>query len=869
MKRCLFIAAVLWLVSASSAFAQPKQARATPSTFENDVRPIFKALCFECHGEGKSPRGGLDLRLVRSMLEGGDHGAVIVPGNVATSMLIDKVRKQKMPPGKRKLTAVELAKIERWIAEGAKTDQPEPKSLGKGFQITAQERAFWAFQPIRRPVVPNVKSAKQVRTPIDAFLLSRLEEKGLSFSPEADRATLLRRLYFDLIGLPPTPKEAANFLADTRADAYERAADRLLASPAYGERWGRHWLDVAGYADSEGYASADVLRTSSYRYRDYVIRAFNADKPFDQFIIEQLAGDELIKPPHDKTGPADLDKLIATGFLRMAPDGTGGGDVDRKLAANQTIADTLQIVSTSLLGLTLQCAQCHNHRYDPIPQVDYYALRAVFEPALNWKNWRTPAGREVVVLSDAERKIAAAIEQDAVKIDKERLAKNDVFIEQVFQRELAKLPTSVREPARQARATPPAKRIPAQQKLLRDHPSLNVSSGSLYLYDSKAAATPKALADRAATVRAKKPVGQSIRALTEIPGQAPATFLFHRGDFEQPRQVVMPEHLTILQPLHLSKIPARAPNIPTTGRRLAFARSLVDGKHPLTARVLVNRFWLHHFGRGIVNTPGDFGFLGERPTHPDLLDWLAQDFMAGGWKLKRLHKLIVTSTAYRQTSRRTPELQKADPDNRLLGRMSVRRLEAEAIRDAVLAASGKLNAKQFGPPLPIAYDDLGQVIVGVDTTDGAGRPTGRKVDLKGEEFRRSIYIQVRRSRPVSMLEAFDAATPTPNCEIRNASTVTPQALMLMNSRFIHEQADHFARRVQKEAGKDLRQQIALAWRLAFAAEPTAKEWSLAESFVRGQAKEFRARPKQTEPDTLALANFCQALLSANRFLYVD
>ncbi|HZZ78235.1 MAG TPA: PSD1 and planctomycete cytochrome C domain-containing protein, partial [Gemmataceae bacterium] len=788
-------------------------------SFEKQVRPLLKAHCFECHGDTAKPKGGLDVRLARLLIAGGKTGAAVVPGKAHASLLIERVRSQEMPPGKRKLTKDEIALLERWIAQGSKTDLAEPKALAAGFHITEEERAFWSFQPIRNPEPPRVKGQDRVRTPIDAFLLAKLEAKGLTFSPEAGKRTLIRRLSFDLTGLPPTPKEVDDFLKDESADAYERLVDRLLASPQYGERWGRHWLDIAGYADSEGGSASDTPRASAYRYRDYVIRSFNADKPFDQFVIEQLAGDELLRPPYDKIAPADLDKLIATGFLRMGPDGTGAGDVDAKLARNQMIADTLQIVSTSLMGLTMHCAQCHNHRYDPIPQVDYYGMRAIFEPALDWKNWRTPAGREVVVLSDAERKQAADIEKEAAVIDQVRLKKDKEYIERTFNMELAKLPAELQESARQARNTPPAKRSAAQKKLLGDHPSLNVSSGSLYLYDSKAAADLKTYADKAAKLRATKPIGISVRALTEVPGQVPTTFLFARGDHEQPKDAVAPAHLTIL---NLGKIPERNPATPTTGRRLAFARSLVDGKHPLTARVLANRIWLNHFGKGIVNTPADFGYLGERPSHPELLDWLASDLMAGGWKLKRLHKLLVTSTAYRQSSRRDAVLDKIDPDNRLLGRMSVRRLDAESVRDAVLAVSGKLNLKQFGPPVPIAYDELGQVVVGIDTTDAAGRPTGKKVSLNGEEYRRSLYVQVRRSRPLAMLEAFDGAAMSPNCEIRHASTVTPQALMLMNSRFVHEYAEDFARRIRKEAGADVRAQIALAWRLCFAEEASQK-----------------------------------------------
>jgi mono/diheme cytochrome c family protein len=866
MKKCLLLTFAAFTLP-SPLVAAEKNA---PVTFEKDVRPILKAHCFECHGEGKKLKGGLDVRLRRLLVEGGNTRAAVVPGKAQDSFILQQLRSEKMPPGKRKLTKAEIAVIERWISAGAKTAQVEPDTLPVGIQFTVAERAYWAFQPIRQPAAPAVKRPRLVRTPIDAFLLSRLEDKGLSFSAEADKTTLIRRAYLDLIGLPPTPREVDEILADKSADAYEKLIDRLLASPHYGERWGRHWLDVAGYADSEGYTGEDPVRASAWRYRDYVLRAFNEDKPFDEFIQEQLAGDEMVRPPFEKLSPRDLDKLIATGFLRMAPDGTASKEVDVKAASNQTIADTLQIVSTSLLGLTVHCAQCHNHRYDPISHADYYGMRAIFEPALDWKNWRTPAAREVSIFSAAARQKADEIEREAVKIDKDRLQKERAYIDDVFARELAKLPAALHDPIRQARAIPLPKRTAEQQKLLRENPSVNVTPGSLYLYDSKAAADLKTYLARAAKIRATKPVPEFVRALTEVPGKVPTTFLFDRGDFEQPKDAIVPANLSILDSLKLGAIPATDSSLPTTGRRLAFARSLTSGQHPLTARVLVNRLWMHHFGKGIVATPGDFGFLGERPTHPELLDWLANEFMAGGWRMKRMHRLIMTSTAYRQASRRTPELQKADPDNRLLGRMSVRRLEAEILRDAMLSVSGKLNAKRFGPPVPIMVDTVGQIVIGVDTNDTAGRPTGKFIALNGEEFRRSVYVQVRRSKPLSALETFDAAVVTPNSECRNTSTVTPQSLFLMNSRIILEQAEFLAERVRKEGGMELADQVRLAWRLVFGSEPGRSEIDAAVAFVNEQTARFRSQTKQEgDPALLALANFSQALLSANRFLYVD
>ncbi len=838
---------------------------AAPVTYEQHVRPILKAYCFDCHGEGDKLKGGLDLRLRRLIAEGGDSGPAIVPGKRGDSLLFERVRKQEMPPGKKKLAAAEVALIGRWIDGGAKAVRPEPAQVGKGILITPEERAFWPFQPVRRPAVPRPRDGSRQRTPVDAFLLARLEENKLSFAPDAGKETLIRRAYFDLLGLPPTPDEVARFLADNRPDAYERLIDRLLASPRYGERWGRHWLDVAGYADSEGYTSADPVRKYAYKYRDYVIRAFNADKPFDQFIREQLAGDEMVRPPYRNLAPADVEKLVATGFLRTAPDGTASGGVDAALARNQVVAETIKVVSTSLLGLTVGCAQCHNHRYDPIPQADYYRLRAVFEPAYDCSNWRVPAARRVSLSTDADRRRAAQIEAEAARIDAERITKMNAYIERTFAKELQKLPEKLREPIRLARRTPPAKRTAEQSRLLKENPSVNVTAGSLYLYDPKAAADLKAIAGRAAALRATKPVEEFVRALTEIPGRVPATHLFARGDHTQPKQAVLPGELTVLA--SGPAIPVKDPQRPTTGRRLAYANWLTSGKHPLTARVLVNRVWLHHFGRGLVNTPGDFGFLGERPTHPALLDWLADDFVAGGWRLKRLHRLLMTSTAYRQSSRRpAPD---ADPDNRLYCRMALRRLDAEAVRDAILAVGGTLNGKMFGPAVPVIEDEVGQFVLGIENLNGENRP-GPVIPLRGEEFRRSVYVQVRRSRPLAVLDTFDLPAMEPNCTGRSSSTVAPQALMLMNSEFIVAHADHFADRVRREAGADPRAQVAHAWRLAYGAAPSAEDVSDAAAFLAAQAAHFRAKAaKGADPGRLALASLCQVLLGSNRFLYVD
>lgn len=870
---------------AAAAEGAPREANQL--SYERDVRPILKTHCFHCHGEGEELSGSLDTRLRRFLVGGGDSGPAVVPGEPDESLLLIRLRDGDMPPEDVQVrpTREEIAVVQRWIAGGAVTLREEPEQLDSGWYITEEERQHWAYRPIRRPEPPAVRNAASIRTPIDQFLLARLEAQGLAFSAPADRRTLIRRASLDLLGFPPTPREIDRFVNDPAPDAYERLIERLLNSPHYGERWGRHWLDVAGYADSEGGNDQDDVRSNAYKYRDYVIASFNRDKPFDQFIREQLAGDEMVGPPYENLAPESIEKLVATGFLRMAPDATAGGGAEQDAARNQVVADTIEIVSTSLLGLTVGCAQCHNHRYDPISQADYYALRAVFEPALDWKNWKAPQARRVSLYTDCDRQQAAEIEKEAKQIEQQRLAKQEEYIEQTFEKELAKLPEELQAPVREARDTPAAKRTAEQKKLLKDHPSVNVTAGSLYLYDRKAADELKAIADRAAKLRATKPKEEFVRALTE-PAEAapPPTFVFYRGDFQQPADQVPPRELEVLGGDALARLPENDPQLATTGRRLNYAHWLTSGRHPLTARVLVNRVWRHHFGRGIVATPGDFGTLGVPPTHPQLLDWLAVEFMRGGWSLKGLHRLIMTSAAYRQQSARTPELDAVDADNLLYGRMSVRRLEAEAIRDSVLAVSGKLNRKPGGPAVPVMADRVGQFVLGIENLN-AGRP-GPVIPLNGEEFRRSVYTQVRRSRPLSVLETFDAPAMSPNCTNRTASTVAPQSLMLMNSPWLIGMAEHFARRVAGEAGAEPRQRATRAWQLAFGRAPSEHEQQRAGEFLQQQTEHYASQsadaepakkedeePADTEtlsaPDLRALADLCHVLLSSNEFLYSD
>ncbi len=900
--RCgsLVAVVVLFLIGRPASGAEPV-------TFEQHVRPVLKAYCLDCHGAGEKMPGGLDLRLKRFAVAGGKSGPAVVPKEPGKSLLLERMKSGEMPPGEKKVPPELIAVIEKWIAAGAPTLRDEPATLPPGLGITADERAYWFYQPLRRPVVPEIRNPKSaIRNPIDAFVLAKLRERGLDLNPEADRATLIRRATFDLTGLPPAPAEIDAFVKDAAPDAYDKLLDRLLASPAYGERWGRHWLDAAGYADSDGDGNTDTVRPFAWRYRDYVIRALNADKPLDRFVIEQLAGDELLARPWTNLKPEQIDLLAATGFLRTAPDGTASGATD----AEQVMIDTLKIVTSSLLGTSVGCAQCHDHRYDPIPQRDYYQLRAVFEPALDPGKWRRSGERLVSLYTDADRAKAAAIEAEAAKMQAEFNQKQATAVRAAFEKELEKFPVDERVALQIAFGTAEAQRTEEQKRLVASNPKLNLTPGVLYQYNAKAADELKAMQEKISAKRAERPAEGFVAVMAEVPGRVPVTKLFHRGDARQPKGPdLAPADLTIAAPEGKRfEVAAPGAGTPTTGRRLAWAKHLTDGTHPLFGRVMANRIWLNHFGRGIVDTPGEFGKLGQLPTHPELLDWLACELAdpspqppppgregekeggrtgkderaplsslsppsflgtgAGGlgsseaWSLKRLHKLIMTSATYRQSSKRDPAKDAADRGNALYGRFPVRRLEAEAVRDRILVTAGRLDLAPFGPPVAVVEDATGQII----TPD--------------DKPRRSVYLQVRRSKPIAFLSAFDAATIDPNCDRRNATTTAPQALMLLNSEFVRKQAGHFAARVNHEAATEFLRgwwngtapdpvalRVTAAWRLAYLRPPTADELRFATTFLKNQALVLRANVPH--PDFAALTNLCQQLLASNEFLYVD
>lgn len=878
MKIFLKLLFVTVLVGLMPAWADEE----TELTFEADIRPIFKAHCFQCHGEESKTKGELDVRLVRLLLTGGESGPAIVAGKSKQSFLIERLEKGEMPPEEKNISAKELSIIREWIDQGARTARPEPASADQ-LVFTEEERGFWSFQPVVTPSVPKVKAADRVRTPVDAFVLERLEQEKLSFSPDADKQTLIRRAYFDLLGLPPTPADVDAFLADEGPDAWPRLIDQLLASDHYGERWAVHWLDVAGYADSDGYSEKDRARKNAYKFRDYVIRSFNEDRPFDQFLVEQLAGDELVARPYRNLSDADKIRLTATGFLRNGPDGTSDTSVNQDVARNEVVADTLNIVSTSLLGLSVGCARCHDHRFDPITHLDYHRLRAIFEPAYDWKNWRSPEERRLSFWSDSERQLDEKRKTELARAAEERAEQLKRHRAEALDIELKKQSTEVQAKAdiiRDAVINRSVKeRTSEQVAILKKYPMLNVGIGTIaQLYKDRYRKELKEYDELVVEITARGPKDDFVRALFEIPGKTPVTHLFSRGSHTQPAEEVLPDELSVLTSGEQTIVPANDPDLETTGRRLAYAKHLTNGEHPLIGRVLVNRIWMHHFGRGIVATPSDFGSQGDPPTHPELLDYLADHFVQNGWRLKAFHKLLMMSTVYRQLSTRTETLDAVDPDNLLLGRANLRRLDAETIRDSLLAVSDNLNETLYGPSMPVTPNGIGQIVIGTPRGDREGRVNSLK---GGDAYRRSIYVQARRSLKLDMLNAFDSPTMAPNCEKRNSSTVAGQSLMLMNNAELLKQSEIFAERIVRDVGVNTNSQLRRAWRLALVNEPTAKQMEYSLAFLAVQKKiavqrigELAPEEKKKvrfadQPEKQALAIFCQFLLSNNSFLYVD
>ena len=778
--------------------------------FERDVLPIFAQHCHECHG-AETQEMGLDLLRASTTLRGSENGPVVVVGGPDESQLLELVSRREMPPDEyEKLDEEQVALLRRWIQEGAQSDESVVAQSERKY-VTDEDRQFWAFQTPVKQRLPIPQQTERMRTAIDALVLSKLEENGLTFSRNADRTTLLRRAYLDLIGLPPSPEEVEAFLADTGPEAYERLLDRLLASPHYGERWGRHWLDAAGYVDVrlfDGDLSIVFVNEGMWRYRDYVVRSVNGDMPYDQFVTEQLAGDELIDWQSSETlTPRMQELLIATGYLRHIEDHTGE-DGDRLKHRYDVVFGLMETVSTSLLGITLHCARCHDHKYDPIPQRDYYRFLACFEPALNVHDWVKPERRFLAAeITRSQRKV----------IDEEN------------------------------------EKIAAEIKELKEEMERATQSK-----DEQRAETLKAQISQLEKSRRNY---EKIQAIWDT-GPPPVSRILRRGNIHQAGRFVRAGFLEVLSTPETMQF-KRPPNIQgnTSGRRLALARWLTDRNHPLTARVIVNRVWHHHFGVGIVATLGNFGRTGKVPTHPQLLDRLAVDFMETGWSLKRLHKMIMSSTAFQQSSRPSPTIlplaRKVDPDNHLLWRMNLRRLEAEIVRDVILAASGRLDRTQGGPAVML-------------TTPPDGLSQAKQEPTPTSHLRRSAYLLARRTYPLRFLEIFDAPVMAINCTRRINSATVLQSFALLNSPFVTEHAQSMATRVRERHRECTVGQIKRAFLLALTRTPSTPEQKSCQTFLADQTQTYIDQGEALKnAQRLALEDLCQMLISTNETLYVE
>lgn len=775
----------------------------------NDALELFETHCVRCHG-GEKIKGGLDLTTQESLLRGGESGLAIVDGNSDASLLVKSIRHQTeshMPFKEKKLSDEAIATIANWVRAGAPYSRTLKAMVAKGsgeFTLSETDRAHWAFQPLKRPTPPKISG---VENPIDGFVLERLRAAGLGFSPKASRTQLIRRVTFDLIGLPPTPQEVEAFVNDHAPNAYERLIDRLLASPQYGERWGRHWLDLARFAESDGFEH-DAVRPHSWRYRDYVVNAFNEDKPYDRFIREQLAGDELF--------PGDPEAITATAFNLLGPDMVDSSDqVQRR---HNTLNDMTDTAALTFLGLTVGCARCHDHKFEPLAQKDYYALQAFFVPA------KFETAQAIPTIDEQRRHDEAARafnEQPEVRALTELEAGPR---QKVYERKL----TTLSAEAQMAHRTPPEQRNAEQSNLV------------LETLDKVAVSEDQLAAEFSPEEKGRRKKLQETIKMLPRPAALPMTMaladrdlpakanVLTRGDYAQPGDEVAAGFPAVLRTMPNAPAPSRKP-------RAVLADWIASPENPLTARVMVNRIWQHHFGRGLVGSPSNFGTHGQAPTHPELLDWLASEFVASGWSIKHMHKLMLLSETYQQVS---SSLNGAavDPDNKLYGRMNRLRLEGEVIRDSLLAISGQLQTAVGGPGVfpPISKE----LFEGV-----AGWPSS-KSDPK--QNRRSIYIFARRNLRFPFLEVFDLPDNNLSCPARERSATAPQSLTLLNSNEVIQAAKLTAAMVGWNPVEDV-------YRRILNRPPSKAEMEIASEFLK----------------TSPLEELCRALFNLNDFIYAE
>jgi Protein of unknown function (DUF1549)/Protein of unknown function (DUF1553)/Planctomycete cytochrome C len=803
--------------------------------FKKHVKPIFESKCLRCHG-GKKIESDFDLSDREGLLKGGQIGNSVVPGKSKESQLVKLIahaREPHMPSGGDKLPDAAIARIVEWIDLGAPYDNPLVASKLKGKSWTertlpASSRKWWSFEPLARIDPPTVLNGAWCKTPIDRFILAKLEEAKIKPNAPATRQQLIRRAYFDLIGLPPTPDEVQAYLADSASAkpqaAWEKVIDKLLASPHYGERWGRHWLDLARFAESHGFEH-DYDRPTAYHYRDFVIEALNQDLPFDKFVKWQIAGDE-----YEPDNPL---AVKATGFLAAGVHSTQITKNEVEKHRYDELDDKLNTISTAFLGLTVGCARCHDHKYDPIPQRDYYRMLATFTTTVRSEVEVKPAPADYARAKAAFDVAHQPLVEKAERYAKEQLPTRLADWERDASK--AKLPANVAAVLK----IPPAERKPEQQmELLKWYRTIDPEAKKLdQQIQVHAKQTPPAPKMLIATEGLP-----ALRLHTQGEDFFPETYFLRRGDPANKEGTATQSFLQVLMPTPDAEKRwqiAPPPGWRTSYRRRAFAEWLTDVNHGagrLLARVIVNRLWQHHLGHGIVATPSDFGIRGERPTHPELLDYLAGELIKNGWKLKPIHKLIMTSAVYQESTQVDDAKVKLDRDNKLHWRQPARRLEAEIIRDAILSVGGELDTKMFGPGT-----------------------------LDEKSKRRSIYFTVKRSKLMPMMVIFDAPEALSGMAERPTTTIAPQALHMLNNPQVRQAAKGFAKRIAPAATSPLEDAVRAGYQIAVARQPDRDELADGVAFIQ---KQMATYPENQRRES-ALADFCQVLMCLNEFIYVD
>lgn len=854
MFRVILLGTLLAFLSHAQTAQQLPPAASGQVNFTTHVQPILQARCYACHGEQLQLR---KLRLDRraDAIRGGESGIpAIVPGDSANSLLIRYVAAIDpdvvMPPEGDKLTPDQVGLLRAWIDQGAAYPAGAAEVLSESARPASGRSSdrssdHWAFQPVRRPRVPQVSDTEWVRNPIDAFVTAKLEHRGWKPSAPAKPRALLRRLYLDLIGLPPALEEQAALLKDPSPENFDRLVDDLLRRPGYGERWARHWLDLVRYAETNGY-ERDAAKPHVWRYRDYVIRAFNDDKRYDQFIVEQLAGDEV-----DDVSP---ETLIALGYNRLGPWDDEPADFaqDRFDQLDDIVTTTSQV----FLGMTLGCARCHNHKFDPLTARDYYGMVAIFDGLVRPQTGRT----------EHDLPLGSRLELDQIAAIESQIAP---FAEQIEALKRSHWPAFLRsgkstldEESVKAFLADASQRTPEQERLVKRNRGRLKSEAGENLPDeltSKIAGLEQAIAP----LRESMPDLSRGYFLHEPSPEPPPTHLLLRGSAHNRGPETSPA-----VPVVLADAQPRFPSPRQTSlRRLTLAHWIANPDNPLTARVIVNRIWQHHFGEGLVRTPSNFGKIGELPTHPELLDWLASWFIDNGWSLKKLHRLILTSNSYRMSKQWNAEYGAEDPESRLLWRVPYTRLEVEPVRDSMLAVTGRLNRKMYGPSMLPAISEA--ALAGHSDPDKIWKPSP-----EDEASRRTIYAFIKRSMVIPMLEVLDLCDTTRSTAKRTVTSVAPQALTLFNGDFVNEQARYFAERLVWEVGLDPEKQIERAYLLAFARPPTRLEQGRMTAFLSREAAAWIAEPSGRPRDPAmarrhATGQMCRVILNLNEFVYTD